>query len=59
MIRAVVTHDLAKLVDRCSLDSWKQVLAVVTTYADNKEFPILAGKIETFTGNYGMVVDLI
>ncbi len=44
MIRAVVTHDLSTLVERSSLDSWKQVLAIITTHSDNKEFPVLAGK---------------
>ena len=44
MVRAVVTRDLRRLVERCELDCWKQALATALTYADPLEFSYLAGK---------------
>ena len=45
MIRAVVTRDLKRLVERCEVDSWAQALACVLNYANDAEFPVLAGKV--------------
>lgn len=44
MIRAVVTRDLRRLVERCDLEYWAQALATVLNYANDSELVVLAGK---------------
>jgi len=38
-----VTNNFSRLVERCNLDSWKQVLAILITYLDRVELSSLAG----------------
>lgn len=41
VISAVVTEDWSQVVGACEVDSWKEALAGVLTYAKNEEFPAL------------------
>ncbi len=47
LISSVVTHSWCDIVQSCELESWKEALAALLTYADPEEFARLCGENST------------